>query len=163
MFEYTLQLSKWIFFFSNWSLVDLQCCASFWNTAKLFIYIYVIYIYYFPLWFMIGSWIWSPVVYNGALFFTHSVYNKLHLLVSKSQSIVPPTSPPLSQPLVCSLCLWVCFCFIEKLIRIIFQIPHISDIWYLSLSLWLTSLSMIISRCIHIAANGMISFLFKAE
>ena len=94
MFECTLQLSKWIFFFSNWSLVDLQCCGSFWNTAKWFLYIYVIYIYYFPLWFMIGSWIWSPVVYNGTLFFIHSVYNKLHLLVSKSQSIVPPPLHP---------------------------------------------------------------------
>ena len=78
-------LSKWIFFFSNWNIVDLQLCASFWNTPKWFKY---------PLWFMIGSWIQSPVVYNRTLFFTHSVYNNLHLLVSKPQSIIP--SPLLS-------------------------------------------------------------------
>ena len=36
-------------------------------------------------------------------------------------------------------------------------------IWYLSFSFWLTSLSMIISTCIHIAANGIISFVFVAE
>ena len=40
-----------------------------------------------------------------------------------------------------------------------FQIPHISDIiWYLSFSFWLISLAMIICSCIHVAANGIISF-----
>ena len=29
--------------------------------------------------------------------------------------------------------------------------------------LWLTSLSMIISKSLHVAANGIISFLFMAE
>ena len=37
---------------SNWNTVDLQCCVSFWPTARRFIYIYItilknIYIYYF--------------------------------------------------------------------------------------------------------------------
>ena len=36
------------------------------------------------------------------------------------------------------------------------QIPHITDTWYLSF--WLTSLSMIIASCIHVAANSIISF-----
>ena len=35
--------------------------------------------------------------------------------------------------------------------------------WYLSFSFWLTSLSMIISSCIHVAASGIISFFFMAE
>ena len=35
--------------------------------------------------------------------------------------------------------------------------------WYLSFSFWLPSLTMIISRSIHVAANGIISFLFMAE
>ena len=40
-------------------------------------------------------------------------------------------------------------------------IPYISDIiWYFSFSVWLTSLSMIISRFIHVAANGIISYIF---
>ena len=39
--------------------------------------------------------------------------------------------------------------------------PHISDtIWFLSFSFWLTSLSMIIYRFIHAAANGKIIFRF---
>ena len=33
-------------------------------------------------------------------------------------------------------------------------------IWYLSFSIWLTSLSMTISRSIHVAAKGIISFFF---
>ena len=35
-----------------------------------------------------------------------------------------------------------------------------SSIWYLSFSFWLTSLSMIISSCIQVAANGIITFFF---
>ena len=36
-------------------------------------------------------------------------------------------------------------------------------IWYLSFYVWLTSLSVIISRSIHVAANGQISFFFMPE
>ena len=46
---------------------------------------------------------------------------------------------------------------------VIFQIPHISDIiWYLSLS-DLLHFSMIISKSICVAANGIILFFFKTE
>ena len=57
-------------------------------------------------------------------------------------------------------CLCIYFCFEYKLICIIFfKILHISDIiWYLSFSAWLTSLTMIISRSIRVAAKGIISF-----
>ena len=47
---------------------------------------------------------------------------------------------------------------------VLFFIPHISDAtYYLSFSVWLTSLSMIISRSIHVVANGIISFFFMAN
>ena len=36
-------------------------------------------------------------------------------------------------------------------------------IWYLFYFIWLTSLSIIISRSIHVAANDIISFFFMAE
>ena len=54
-----------------------------------------------------------------------------------SQSI--PLSPrPLWQPQVCSPCLWVCFCLVDRFICAMFYIPHLSDIiWYLSFSFWL--------------------------
>ena len=41
------------------------------------------------------------------------------------------------------------------------KITHVSDIiWYLSFSVWLISPSRIISRSIHVATNGIISFFF---
>ena len=40
-----------------------------------------------------------------------------------------------------------------------FYTPYISDvIWHLSFSFWLTSLSLVISRCVHVGPNGIISF-----
>ena len=55
-------------------------------------------------------------------------------------------------------------CFVNRFICIIFQIPHVSDIiWCLSLSFWLTSLNIVISRFIHDAANGITSLFFMAE
>ena len=54
---------------------------------------------------------------------------------------------------------YVCFYMGDKFIGVIFLIPHRSAIiWYLSFSFWLTSLSMIISIYIHVAADGIISF-----
>ena len=45
-----------------------------------------------------------------------------------------------------------------------FNIPHISDsMWCWCLTVWLTSLSMVISRPIHVVANAVISFIFMAE
>ena len=53
------------------------------------------------------------------------------------------------------------FCFVEQFTCALFYIPHISDItqcWYLSFSFWFTSLSTIISSCIHVSTNGIIFF-----
>ena len=61
---------------------------------------------------------------------------------------------------VCSLCLWVCFCFVNKFICIIFLYLHISDTWYLVFSFWFTSLNMIISTSIYVGTNGISSFLW---
>ena len=72
---------------------------------------------------------------------------------------------PLWQPYICFLSLWVLFCFVSKFICIIsFQISHIRDaIWYFSFSVWLTSLNMKLSRSIHVATDGIISFFLMAE
>ena len=45
-----------------------------------------------------------------------------------------------------SLTLWVCFCFINKSISILFS----NILWHLLFSVWLTSLSMMISRSVHV-------------
>ena len=69
---------------------------------------------------------------------------------------LPQPSPPWQLP-VCS----VSDCFVDRLICVIFYTPYISDtIWYLPFSFLFTSLSMIISSCIHVGANGIISFFY---
>ena len=72
--------------------------------------------------------------------------------------LVPQQSSPLATISLFSVFMSLfLFCL---LIYIVLQIPHISKIsWYLSLSDWLISLSIIPSRSIHAAANGKISFL----
>ena len=86
------------------------------------------------------------------------MYNGCHLLIPNSHSI--PSLIPLPPDNCRSV---LCFCFIDKFICVIFQIQCLSGIMYLSFSFWLTSLSMIISRSIHIAASGIISFFLMAE
>ena len=56
------------------------------------------------------------------------------------------------------------FLFYKKIPFYHFYWIHIKVItWCLSFSLWLTSLNMIISSFLHVAANGITSFFFMAE
>ena len=50
------------------------------------------------------------MLYNRTLLFFPPVCNSLHLLIPNSCH--PPTVPPPRPPHVCSLCLWVCFCYV---------------------------------------------------
>jgi len=73
----------------------------------------------------------------------------------------PPPFP--SGNNVCSLSMWIFFCFVNKFICIIFfYIPNISDILW-DLSLFDTFHLVVISRSIHVPANGIISFFLMAE
>ena len=55
----------------------------------------------------------------------------------------------------------VSFFPVERFICAIYQIPDTSGIiWYASLSFWLTSLGMRVSRSTHVATNGIILFFF---
>ena len=77
------------------------------------------------------------MLYSRTLLFIYLIYTNLYLLIPNSQ-FIPPHPSPFWQLTVCSLCLWICFCFVDKFICIIFWIPHVSDvIWYFSLSDWL--------------------------
>ena len=85
----------------------------------------------------------------------------IHVVVCIYQPSTPnrPLSlpPPPQQPRVCSLCLSL-FPFGRQV-----HLCHILDStykWYHMFSFWLTSLSMILSRCIHVAADGIILFFF---
>ena len=78
--------------------------------------------------------------------------NLLHLFHTTQQS------PPLWWLPVCSLYLWVCFYLV------LFFIFHIQVKSYgICLSVWLISLSIILSRSIHVVVNGKISFFFMTE
>ena len=62
-----------------------------------------------------------PVLYSRTSLLIHSKCNSLHLPIPKSQSMLPPPSAP-RQPQVCSLCLGVCFCSVDRFICTIFTI-----------------------------------------
>ena len=113
----------------------------------------------FPLWFIIRYWIQFPVLYSRILFI-HLRYISWHLLIPNFQSFPPSPLPPW-QPQVCSLCLCICFSFTDIFICVVdvtYKCYHMVLVF-----LWLTSLSMVISRSIRAATNAIISFLFMAE
>ena len=117
-------------------------------------YSFFFLLYSFPLRFIAGHRIQFCLLYSSTLLFIHSLYDRSHLLTPTSPSL--PQTPPPWQPRVCSLCPWVCFCFIGSFVL------DSTYKWYhmVFVFLFLTSLSMIISSSIHVAANGIISFLF---
>ena len=80
------------------------------------------------------------------------------MLIPNSQFIPLPLSPLVT--VSCFLSLWAYFCFVNKFISIIFS----DSIKVVSFDICLSpSFSMIISRSIHVAANGIISLLLMAE
>ena len=75
------------------------------------------HIFFFPLWFIIGYWIYFSALYSRNLS-TQSIYSSFYLLTP----VFTPLLPQFSQswkPQVCSLCPWVCFCFIHVFICVI--------------------------------------------
>ena len=93
-------------------------------------------------------------------------YSSVYMLIPNSLSI-PPLHPSLLVIKIYSLSLGVCFYFTDKFICIIIIIIIILVstyklliIWYLSFSVWLTSLSMIITSSIHVAEISIISLFF---
>ena len=106
-----------------------------------------LYIYIFLLWFMTRYWIEFPVPYCRISFLFILYKNRLHLLIPNSQSFPP------WQPQACSLCLWVSSCFTDMfLLESTYGWYHMKTV-FLFLS---TSLNMLISRSIHVAASGII-------
>ena len=106
------------------------------------------------------SCIGRQVLYHWATWeTTHSMCHSLYLLTPTFHSILPPSPVPIGNH---TSILYVCESLFVSSIGsfVIFYMPCINDvIWYLSFSVWLTSLGMI-STCIHVEANGIISFFF---
>ena len=113
---------------------------------------------------MVYHWIVNivPCPLSRTLFFVHSICNSLHLLTPTSQSLpyiirsLLATTILFSMSMSLSLfCRWIYLC-------------HILDSnykWYhiVFISFWLTSLSMIISSNIQVAAHGIILLFFMAK
>ena len=90
----------------------------------------------------------------------------LNIAVCTCLSQTPNPSPRPFAPRNHKFVLWVCFYFVNKFTCIFFFFFLDSAYkWYhmIFVFVWLTSLSMIISGSIHVAANGIISFYLMAE
>ena len=139
-------------FFLNWSIVDLQC-LNFCCTAKWFSYTYV-YIRSFSCSFPYAL---SRDTEHSFLHCTAEpcCLSILCIIVcicwpQTPVCFLPRPSPP-GQPQVCSLGLWVCFCFIERFICVRFSIPHISNIIWLSFFFWLSMITSASSTFLQMA------------
>ena len=69
-----------------WSIIDLQCCLSFWCTAKWFSYtsIYLFFIIFFPIVVYYRILNTFPVLYSRTLLFMCFKYSSFYLLVLNS-------------------------------------------------------------------------------
>ena len=91
------------------------------------------------------------MLYSRALFI-HSFYNSMHLITP-----ISPSFPPLSFSSLATTSLFSLSVSLFLFHRYV-HLCHILDSTFKYFSFWIPSLSMIISRSIHIAANGIISF-----
>ena len=104
--------------------------------------------------------LWLYAVYSQcSVVLIYCIHSSLYLLIPSPYLAPSPSLSPLVTTSLSSISVNLfLFCIY---IRFIFQIPPISDIIrYLSFSFWLISLSMILSRSIHVAVNDIIPFFF---
>ena len=137
-----------------------------WIKKMWYIYIMEIYMLYMNIYTYVHIYIYF---FNSVNFITFIVVH----WSSQSNFIGFPSHTPSTSPHPWNCLLWkpnifeslcVSICSAKKFSLSFFQIPHVSEsIWCWCLIVWLTSLSMIISRSIHVAKNAGISFLLMAE
>ena len=138
------------------SLVDLHCCVNFCSIAKWFSYIYTcvcvcVCVCRHILFYVLLHYSLSQDPEYGSLYRAVGPCSSLLYMIVCIDSQTPP-HPPWQRGSLC---------FTDVFISVTFQSPHISlTMWNLSFSLWGVSLSVIISSCTHVAANGVIFFFF---
>ena len=123
----------------------------------IYIYICISFSYSFSLWLVTGFWIYFPVLYSRILLSILYLYNNLPLLIPNSNSFPPLPHIPLgNHKSLLYVCESVSVLYIDS-----FVLHFRFHIWY-HMVIFFLWISMIISSCIHVAADGMISF-FMAE
>ena len=163
-----------IFYFRKFYFTQVQLICSVvlipaveQHDSVLYTYLYIyVYIYINTFLFIFFSimvyhrmFIQFPMLYSKILLFTHSVYNRLHLLTPNSQSI--PLHPPshLAAP-VLSVSESVSVAQM-KFTCVIFQVSHVSDIiWYLSFCDLLYLVCLSLGPSIHTSTSGIILLIF---
>ena len=100
-------------------------------------------------------------VCSMTLLFIHAIYNSLHLLTPTSH-FTSPQAPPPWQPPPSLFSMPVTLFLFHRQVHLCPSLDSTYD-WYsdICFSFWLISLSMIISSCIHVAANHIILFFFS--
>ena len=97
-----------------------------------------------------------PVLHSSSPWIIYFVTGCLSLLISLTYFIHPSTLSPLATTCLSSVSMSL---FLLLCLSIWFLDSHISEIiWCLSFSAWFISLSIILSRSIHVVTNGKIRF-----
>ena len=124
---------------------------------QLFIYMHFFFIFFSIMVYHKILNIFHCAVYTRTWLFIHSIYNSLHLLVPSSQSSpsLPTTSLLTTTSLFCMSVSLFCrqihlCCILDPTYKWYHMVPVFLFLTYF--------ISMIISRCIHVDANGSISF-----
>ena len=90
---------------------------------------------------------WHSLCYTVGPWRSSILHTEMYMSMPSSQCIPLPYLPPL-KTISFFLCLWICFCFVNKFICIIFLDSMYKRYHMIFVFLWLTSLSVIISRSI---------------
>ena len=157
------EITFWEFFICfvfYWTTVDLKCCVLCVEQNDSVIHVYIYFLDYFPLQVITKYWVQFPVLYSETLSVICFIYSGVYV---NPQILIYHPWPPFpfgNHKLVLRVCGSISVLYVVFFPR---KIPHVTDIIWYFVFVWLTSLSVIISRSIHIAANGIISFFFMAE
>ena len=104
------------------------------------------------------------VLCSRSLLVIYLIYSSVYMLIPSSWSIpsAHPYFPFGNHKLVFNICKSVSVSWLSSFLSFK-KIGFYTEVMSYDLCLWLTSLSMIISSPIYIAASGMVSFFFMAE
>ena len=136
------------------SCVNFSCMAEWLSYTWIYTCVCVYSLLHsFPLWLVTGYWLWFPLPCRRTLLLIHPMYHTLPLLVPISQPFLPLGTHKVlfsgSVSLLFHTQVHLCGYFRFH--------TWVASCVSLPFSFWLTSLSMVMSRSIHIAADGIAS------